>query len=365
MRRAGLKIAALLFFLVAAAIVGFLGWVYWASERRVELTWGHDQLSHLSAPPDRGKYLVSIACARCHGEDLSGGREFDLSTVRSWASNLTSDRETGLGAWSDAQILDAIRRGIAPDGRILRAPMPRFDASLDAWAVIDYLRTTAPISKLSPPARLTWRGRLKAALGGRRPIVDSPLEKLEPLDEGKALAQVMLCASCHGENWAGGTFPEDANEPHVLSSNLTPDPVEGIGTWTAADFARALREGKTPQGRELSSAMPRFPVAAEDAGALYAFFKSVPPVHQHVFTPEAVRGNDLYVNRGCVICHGPDGKGPRADITRVGKEGDLEKLKMWIKDPASVKPGTQMPRMGIEDPRDLEAIARFVIELSR
>ena len=81
------------------------------------------------------------------------------------------------------------------------------------------------------------------------------------------------------------------------------------------------------------------------------------------FSPEAVKGSELYFQKGCTSCHGPDGKGPRADITKLGREGDVARIAEWIKDPEKAKPGTAMPKLAIEDPAELQALARFVVEL--
>ncbi|MEZ0229759.1 MAG: c-type cytochrome, partial [Planctomycetota bacterium] len=99
--------------------------------------------------------------------------------------------------------------------------------------------------------------------------------------------------------------------------------------------------------------------------AIAEYLKTVPPVREHVLSPEAVRGGELYYSKGCVSCHGPDGKGPRADLTKLGREGDAARIASWIRDPAAVKPGTDMPKLGIDDPKELDAIARFVIEVSK
>src|SRR5262249_20818356 len=134
---------------------------------------------------------------------------------------------------------------------------------------------------------------------------------------------------------------------------------------TKEQFVRAVRDGTNAAGRTLHQAMPRYPLTDSDAGAIFDYLRTQLPVRSHVWSEIALRGSDLYASSGCASCHGLDGKGPRADITKVGAEGDISKIMTWIKDPAAVKPGTQMPKMGIEDPRDLEALARFVVELSQ
>ena len=95
-----------------------------------------------AAPPSaatlkRGRYLMDgvVACANCHmargaqGEyladkGLSGGMPFDDKMFKSYAANITQDRETGVGKWTDAQLVKAIREGVRPDGSVIGPPMP-------------------------------------------------------------------------------------------------------------------------------------------------------------------------------------------------------------------------------------------------
>ena len=372
--------------LVALVVVGGAGFVVYVwqwSERPAKV---RARQLDVKATPElvaRGRYLSAVSCEPCHGADLSGGRELALPSVRSWAANVTRDTARGIGSWTAGQVEEALRRGVRPDGRVLRAPMPLYEglSDEDELALIAYLGTVPAVSKPSRRAELTLEGRLAIALGRVKPrhSVITGVKAPPPgatKEYGEYLANaVMLCGDCHhprekgvpvpGRLWSGGEPFEEPGEPRVLASNITPDPVEGIWCWAPLDLARGLREGKTPQGRVLAKAMPRYPVTDEDAGALHAFLKTVPPVKAHVFSAQALRGSELYFAKGCISCHGPDGKGPRADITKAGREGDLPKIESWIKDPSSVKPGTEMPRLGIVDPAELEALARFVVELSR
>jgi mono/diheme cytochrome c family protein len=112
---------------------------------------------------ERGRYLASIGgCGDCHtpGHFLGkpdmarvlGGSEvaFEIPGLGSFAGpNLTPDKETGLGKWSDAQVIAAIRTGVRPDGRILAPVMPWRQLSVltdqDARALVAYLRSLKPV----------------------------------------------------------------------------------------------------------------------------------------------------------------------------------------------------------------------------
>lgn len=101
---------------------------------------------------------------------------------------------------------------------------------------------------------------------------------------GEALASAGMCIDCHtargGAASAGGK-PIGTRIGTFYSTNLTPDPETGIGAWSEAAFARALREGVSRDGRHL---FPVFPythytqLTDADVRAIYAYFMSRPPV---------------------------------------------------------------------------------------
>ena len=116
-------------------------------------------------PLARGRYLVTtvMACGNCHtpkdaqgrpiaGKELAGGGiTIDIPPFAATAPNITPDRATGIGGWSDAEIKRAITQGIGRDGRTLEAPMAypwyagiRAD---DLDAIVAYLRTLPPLPR--------------------------------------------------------------------------------------------------------------------------------------------------------------------------------------------------------------------------
>jgi len=109
---------------------------------------------------ERGRYLYTIAsCALCHGPDGAGGAKLSwrvLGTV--WARNLTPDRDTGLGAWTDGEIARAMRSGIAKDGRPLHWQAMIWDHASnwdeeDLRALIAFLRALPPLHRAVPTPR--------------------------------------------------------------------------------------------------------------------------------------------------------------------------------------------------------------------
>lgn len=121
------------------------------------------------------------------------------------------------------------------------------------------------------------------------------------LNRGKYLVTIMACADCHNT----GNFSPNPEKGYLQGAtvgfeipgmgifyppNLTPDRTAGIGTWSEADIVTALRTGKTPDGRELAPVMPSRHYAAltdEDAKAIAAYLKSLPPSPNKVSPPAA------------------------------------------------------------------------------
>src|SRR5262245_24693225 len=123
-----------------------------------------DNLSHgsrSSFEPGRttGFQSLSRHCALCHGGDGAEGAKLSwkpMGTV--WARNLTTNRETGLGAWTDAEIARAIRSGIAKDGRALHWQAMIWDHASnwdeeDVRAMVAFLRVLPPVRRAIPPPR--------------------------------------------------------------------------------------------------------------------------------------------------------------------------------------------------------------------
>ena len=108
----------------------------------------------------RGTYLMDsiVACVNCHVQrdrgkpllerGLSGGMVFDEEPFKAYAPNITPDPETGIGKWSDAQLIKAIREGIRPDGSVIGPPMAygwyKNINDLDMKALVAYLRSLKP-----------------------------------------------------------------------------------------------------------------------------------------------------------------------------------------------------------------------------
>ena len=260
----------------------------------------------------RGQYIVRNAavCGHCHAENpqrdpdgpLSGGMEFSnwrIGTAR--ASNLTPDSATGLGAWTDAEIVRALRNGQSRDARVLIPVMPyewfHGMADRDALAVARYLKSLQSVRNEVRQSPSFWfkLGEL-LFLGPKPPISTVAPPHGATAEYGGYLSQhVALCADCHTPRggiraapdrsrlFAGMTDPPGGFPANP--SNLTPDSATGTGEWSEQDFLRTLRTGVNPQGDSLHPFMPWREVrrmSDNDLRAIYRYLRTVPPIHNEV-----------------------------------------------------------------------------------
>jgi mono/diheme cytochrome c family protein len=258
----------------------------------------------------RGEYIVRTvaSCGGCHGENhaddgpLSGGAEFKdwrLGTAR--ASNLTPDLETGIGSWSDAQIVRAIRDGSDKDGKLIAPVMPyewlHEMSNADAFAVARYLRSQPPVhNAVKQNPSIAYRVGKAWFIGPNTgEIPGAPPRGVTPEYGGYLAQHVGLCADCHTPRggltngpdrermFAGDAHPSE--DFPANPSNLTPDSATGIGRWSEADFIRTIRTGVNPHGDSLNPFMPwkqNRRMTDEDLQAIYRYLRSIPAIENAV-----------------------------------------------------------------------------------
>jgi mono/diheme cytochrome c family protein len=259
---------------------------------------------------ERGRYLVEVigACGNCHspkdaagevaGKHMAGGfRIQDEGFGTALTPNITPDRQTGIGAWTDPEIIRAIREGKGRDGRTLGPPMPydlyRGLSDADVKAMVAYLRTLPAIGNRVERSRYTVA--LPSSYGppvGRVP--DPP--KGDLVKYGAYLAgPVAHCVECHTASRPDGKLDTTRllaggrrfTGPFGVSygANITPDRETGIGGWTDAQIAAAIY-GVKANGQPMLPPMP-WPyyagrLADGDLKAMIAYLRSLPPIRNAV-----------------------------------------------------------------------------------
>lgn len=286
------RLGALLVFAILVLVVATGAAAYLLSERRLTAPIGVPN-APMSVPTDiaavqHGQHLSgAIAlCTQCHGAELTGMVIRDDAVARVVAPNIT--RAGSVAAFSDADYARAIRDGVGPDGRPLWL-MPADEyvrlSDLDLSSLIAYLRSLSPVPSTQPANEIRPLGRAQLAIGqlSLLPARDvshvarppAPAPGVTP-EYGDYLVAIAGCARCHGSGLTGGSVP-GAPRGTLLATDLT---ASGIGDWSEADFLRAMRSGRRPDGRGIDTAMP-WPYYAQmsdlELRAIWAYLGVLPP----------------------------------------------------------------------------------------
>jgi mono/diheme cytochrome c family protein len=228
------------------------------------------------------------------------------------APNITPDPETGIGNWTDGEKIRAIREGVDRDGRALFPLMPytgyRNLSDEDVESLVAYLNSLSPVKNPLPRTQLDFpvflfiKGVPQPA--GRVPSPD----RSDKLKYGQYLVSLGGCMDCHtpaekgqpipGKELAGGQLFA-TTVGRVVSANITPDLETGIGKWSEEYFLKKFYDykeyaaGAAPKavGPGAFTLMPWLAFSQlppEDLGAVYAFLRTIKPVHNPVEThPDA------------------------------------------------------------------------------
>ena len=271
---------------------------------------------------ERGRYLVEgvAHCFHCHGKqdfknnfgqpkprtkgageivknEAFDGVPFPDGLVH---PNITPDKETGAGTWSDAQFERAIRHGIGHDGRELLDFMPyaffRSMTDEDVASVIVYIRSLPAVRNPLPKRNLPFPVKVNL-----HPEMEPPLppDASEQVKHGWYLVRIAQCNDCHTPNdeqgnprtdmmFAGGARMKGA-WGDVVTPNITPDP-SGISHYDEVMFIKTIRTGRASGGvRQLNPLMPYSyfrNMTDEDLKAIFAYLRIVKPVRHHVDNSE-------------------------------------------------------------------------------
>jgi len=251
----------------------------------------------------RGDYLVNgfLACGNCHtpkGPDgdvlekaFSGGASFDEPPFKVTASNITQDKETGIGNWSDADIKKLIRTGETPKGWHIAMIMPtgfyHIMTEHDLDAVVAYLRTIKPINNRVPDP-IYRTAQIETVLpGGEKAFTESMMS--DKVVKGFYLATIAHCMACHTPMGPGGReFADKLGAGGYelrgpwgvsVSRNITQSKGKGIGEWTDAEIKRAITQGISRDGSRLKPPMGFHyyaTISPDDLDAMVAYLRTLP-----------------------------------------------------------------------------------------
>ncbi len=259
------------------------------------------------SPIERGSYLVNavLACDGCHtprgpaGLNMQrrfagGSQVWDEPAYTVRGSNITQDRETGIGAWSVNDIKKLLTEGIRPNGVPVAHQMPypvyKIFTPDDLEAVAVYVKSVPAIRNQVPPPVYKAASHAELVPGGEKPFSNAELK--DRLKRGFYLATIAHCMECHSrrpdgtqdyKTWQGkGGYIFTGPFGQVPARNISSHKEKGIGAWTDAELKTALTKGIDRNGRSFHMPMARqvfySKMTTDDLDALVAWVRTIPPI---------------------------------------------------------------------------------------
>ena len=264
----------------------------------------------------RGKYIFGATggCG-CHTEPKgsvnAGGRKFEGSFGTVYSTNITPDTKTGIGGWTDEQIIGAIRLGRRPNGeRIVPVhPFTSFNgmAGDDLAALAAFLRTVPPVTRPNTPKKITvpmfesvflpaWLMTFAAI------ETPPPAAPVAGVARGEYLVRAVgHCGDCHtprsamtmaldNSRFLAGNTKKTGPEGQA-TPNITPDKATGLGDWTEEQIVTYLGTGARPDGDEAGGLMGDSiqgtlagykDLTKLDLRAIARYLKSIPAVNNKI-----------------------------------------------------------------------------------
>ena len=291
----------------------------------------------------QGEYVARAAdCMSCHtqpgGKPFAGGDELKTVFGSIYGPNITPDRRTGIGSWSQEDFTRALRLGIRKGGGLLYPAMPYVDytkmsdADLDAlWA---YIRSIPAVDHEVPDAEKTFKFpfNIRAGNAAWQAIFFKP-ERWTPVpgkdaawNRGDYLVTVLgHCGECH--------TPKDVAKAQKFAYHLTGgqlegwyapdisnDPLSAIGPFNVDQVAHFLKTGVLPNNTTVFGPMQETIhdslayLTDRDLHDIALYLKEQPqpksqsPEQATISRQSLIEGKNLYINN-CSSCHQLDGRG--------------------------------------------------------
>jgi mono/diheme cytochrome c family protein len=289
---------------------------------------------------ERGRYLATVGdCAACHtrpgsGLDYGGGRPLETPFGMIISPNITPEPQTGIGAWTDDEFVNALTQGTGRNGTRLYPAMPfnyytRVTRD-DAIAIRAYLNTVLPVYNPVTPNQLPFPFNIRTSMSVWDALFFKP-GPFEPVagktaewNRGAYLAEGLAhCGACHTpKNFLGGDKTSERLQGYALQGwfapNITNDPRRGLGSWSVDDIAEYLKTGhnKVSASTGLMSetvSMSTAHMNDDDLRAIAIYLKDQPQPQQQTASSNVdqsviKRGAQIFGDE-CSGCHTPTGEG--------------------------------------------------------
>jgi mono/diheme cytochrome c family protein len=254
---------------------------------------------------ERGAYLARAAdCMVCHttkdGKQYAGGLPFRLPFGTLYSTNITPDKETGIGNYSDQEFLNAVHRGTRRDGARLYPAMPftsyTYMTDADALAIKAYLFSLAPVRAVAPantlmfPFNQRWAMNFWSALFNPDTRFEPDMAKSPEWNRGAYLAEALAhCGECHTPRNLAFALNNRKKFAGALTAgwrafNISSDKATGLGGWSDDEIFAYLSTGHAtghgtasgPMGEAVDFSLSQ--LVPEDIRAVVAYLRSVPAI---------------------------------------------------------------------------------------
>jgi mono/diheme cytochrome c family protein len=253
---------------------------------------------------ERGAYLARAAdCLVCHtardGKEYAGGLGFRLPFGMLYSTNITPDKDTGIGNYSDQDFLAAMHRGTRRDGARLYPAMPytsyTYMTDADALAIKAYLFSLAPVRAAAPENTLMFPFNQRWAMNFWS-VLFNPDTRFEPdtsrspeWNRGAYLAEALAhCGECHTPRNLAFALNNRRKFAGAVTAgwrafDISSDKSTGVGGWSDQDLVSYLSIGHAtshgtasgPMGEAVDQSLSQ--LASEDIRAVVAYLRTVPP----------------------------------------------------------------------------------------
>jgi mono/diheme cytochrome c family protein len=308
---------------------------------------------------ERGAYLARAAdCMVCHttqgGKDYAGGLGFKLPFGMLYSTNITPDKETGIGNYTDQDFLNAVHRGTRRDGARLYPAMPftsyTYISDADALAIKAYLFSLAPVRAVAPantlmfPFNQRWAMNFWSVLFNPETRFEPNTSKSAEWNRGAYLAEALAhCGECHTPRNPAFALDNRKKFAGALTAgwrafNISSDKATGIGAWSDADLISYLSIGHAaghgtasgPMGEAVDQSFSQ--LVPEDIRAVVTYLRSIPAItsadlpatlappapasHRDGGRTSDPRGKMVFEG-ACASCHGWSGESPISPLATL------------------------------------------------
>ena len=293
--------------IAALAVLGLIGLAgFWFLTQPKLVVAQNDLSLDKGADVKRGRVVfLAGGCASCHttaGQDdslkLGGGQAFPSPFGTFYAPNISPHRENGIGKWKTADLVNALKAGVAPDGSHYYPAFPYTTyakmTNADVRDLMAYMKSLPAVAQKSKPHDLPFPFNIRRGLGlwklvnlDRSPLKNDPSQSVM-WNRGRYLVEALgHCAECHSprdfmggiiasQRYAGGPDPEGKGWVPNMTQSKT-----GIGAWSKGDIALMLESGLTASMDSVGSNMADVikntsQLSKEDRAAMADYIKTIP-----------------------------------------------------------------------------------------